>query len=65
MPALETSVLLLVQPMATVLWGYLIFTEVLSAVQWGGVALVLGGVALLTVRGSVEPEREKDVALQQ
>ncbi len=65
LPALETSVMLLVQPMLTVLWGFLVFTEVLSGVQWAGVALVLGGVGLLAVRGSVEPELEKEVALQQ
>lgn len=53
-PALETSVLLLLQPMATVLWGILIFTEDLSLVQWSGVVLVLGGVAALTLRGSVQ-----------
>ena len=54
LPALETSVLLLIQPMATVVWGLVIFAEYLSAVQWLGVALVLGGVAALTLRGSVE-----------
>ena len=53
-PALETSVMLLLQPMATVLWGFLIFAEYLSAAQWAGVALVLGGVGALTLRGSVE-----------
>jgi drug/metabolite transporter (DMT)-like permease len=53
-PALETSVLLLIQPMATVVWGLIIFAEDLSVVQWLGVALVLGGVAVLTLRGSVE-----------
>ncbi len=54
LPALETSVMLLLQPMATVLWGLLIFAEHLSAAQWAGVALVLGGVGALTLRGSVE-----------
>ena len=53
-PALETSVLLLIQPMATVVWALIIFSEHLSALQWLGVALVLGGVAALTLRGSVE-----------
>jgi drug/metabolite transporter (DMT)-like permease len=53
LPALETSVLLLLQPMMTVVWGFIIFTERLSALQWAGVALVLGGVAALTLRGSV------------
>ena len=53
LPALETSVLLLVQPMSTVLWAYLIFGERLSPIQWAGVALVLGGVATLAAKGSV------------
>jgi drug/metabolite transporter (DMT)-like permease len=46
LPAVETSVLLLLQPMATVLWGFLMFAENLSSVQWLGVTLVLTGVAL-------------------
>jgi len=54
LPALETSVMLLLQPMATVLWGTLIFAEQLSMLQWAGVALVLGGIGALTLRGSVE-----------
>lgn len=54
LPALETSVMLLLQPMATVLWGFLIFAERLSPLQWAGVALVLGGVGTLSLRGSVE-----------
>lgn len=53
-PALETSVLLLLQPMLTVLWGLLLFSEYLSGLQWVGVVLVLGGVGVLTLRGSVE-----------
>lgn len=48
LPAVETSVLLLLQPMATVLWALLLFGEALSAVQWSGVLLVLAGVALPT-----------------
>ena len=46
LPAVETSILLLLQPMATVLWAWLLFREDLSVVQWIGVALVLTGVAL-------------------
>lgn len=49
LPAVETSVLLLLQPMASVIWAYLLFAEALSAVQWAGVALLLGGVALSAV----------------
>ncbi len=54
LPALETSVLLLLQPMLTVVWAVFIFSESLSTVQWLGVALVLGGIAALSVRGSVQ-----------
>lgn len=60
LPAVETSVLLLLQPMATVLWGFLIFDERLSALQWLGVALVLFGVGLPTAtaaRGRVRRRR--------
>jgi drug/metabolite transporter (DMT)-like permease len=52
--ALETSVILLLQPMLTVLWASFIFSERLSPVQWTGVALVLGGVGLLSTRGSIK-----------
>lgn len=69
LPALETSVMLLLQPMLTVLWAFLLFQEVLAPVQWVGVALVLGGVATLAARGSVEGGRQKavehDAVLQQ
>ena len=65
LPSLETSVMLLLQPMLTVLWAYLLFDEVLSLVQWGGVALVLGGIATLAAKGSVEPDVERRTALQQ
>lgn len=53
LPALDTSVLLLLQPMATVLWALLIFGEWLSGVQWSGVALVMGGIAWLSMGGTV------------
>lgn len=50
LPALETSIVLLAQPMGSVLWGRLIFGESLSLVQWAGVTLVLVGVTLLSLR---------------
>jgi drug/metabolite transporter (DMT)-like permease len=46
LPAAETSILLLLQPMATVLWALFLFGEDLSVIQWLGVALILTGVAL-------------------
>jgi len=54
LPALETSVLLLMQPTLTILWGVLLFAEDLSPLQWGGAAIVIGGVALVSIKGSVE-----------
>lgn len=51
LPALETSVLLLVQPCLTVLWGVLLFREAPSTLQWLGIALVLGSVAAVSLAG--------------
>jgi drug/metabolite transporter (DMT)-like permease len=48
LPAVETSVLLLVQPVFAILWGILIFSERLSTLQWTGSAIVLLGVASLS-----------------
>jgi drug/metabolite transporter (DMT)-like permease len=56
LPALEASVLLLLQPVGTVFWGRLFFAEILSTLQWLGVALVVGGVGWLSTRGSVEEQ---------
>jgi drug/metabolite transporter (DMT)-like permease len=50
LPTIETSILLLVQPIFAVLWGVLFFDERLSALQWIGSAIVLGGVAALSIR---------------
>jgi drug/metabolite transporter (DMT)-like permease len=61
LPALETSVLLLMQPVLTVLWALWIFAERLSGLQWAGVLLVLGGIGMLSVLGSVV--RPSDPAL--
>lgn len=49
LPALQTSVLILLQPVGTIAWAWILFGERLSALQWVGAALVLGGVAALTV----------------
>lgn len=58
LPALETSVMLLVQPVLSVLWALVLFDESLSHLQYTGILLVLGGVGLLSVYGSVERNRE-------
>jgi drug/metabolite transporter (DMT)-like permease len=62
LPALETSVLLLVQPTCTMLWGFLIFDERLSSTQLAGAAIVLAGVAVLSLRGSVVAKTSKAIA---
>jgi drug/metabolite transporter (DMT)-like permease len=54
LPALVTAVLMPLQPLLTVIWGRLLFAEALSAAQWVGVAVVLGGVLLVNVFGSVK-----------
>lgn len=53
LPAVEMSILLLGQPIFTVLWGVLLFDERLSALQWLGCAIVLGGVTTLSIRRPV------------
>jgi drug/metabolite transporter (DMT)-like permease len=51
--ALETSVMLLLQPALTIVWARVLFTEDLSPLQWAGVAVVMAGVLFAGVRGSV------------
>jgi drug/metabolite transporter (DMT)-like permease len=48
LPAVITSVLLLVQPVTTVFLGAVLLGQVPSAWQLGGVALVIGGIAFAT-----------------
>lgn len=50
LPAAETSVILLVQPVCAIVWGVVFFAERLSAFQWLGSAVVLLGVARLLDR---------------
>jgi drug/metabolite transporter (DMT)-like permease len=50
LPVVETSILLLGQPVFTVIWGVLLFDERLSPVQWIGSAIVLAGVAALSLQ---------------
>lgn len=51
LPAVETSVLLLVQPVFAIGWGAMFFAERLSSLQWMGSAIVLAGVAVLSLSG--------------
>lgn len=62
LPALEVSVLMLVQPTLTLFWGYLVFGEMHSPWQWVGVAMLLTCVAILNRVGSIAPAR---VAVQE
>jgi drug/metabolite transporter (DMT)-like permease len=50
LPALETSILLLVQPVFALAWGVWFFAERLSALQWLGAMLVLAGVGSLSLK---------------
>jgi drug/metabolite transporter (DMT)-like permease len=49
LPSVDTSIMLLGQPVLTVFWGMWLFDERLSVLQWTGAALVLAGVATLSV----------------
>jgi drug/metabolite transporter (DMT)-like permease len=49
LPSVETSVLLLVQPVFAIGWGVMFFDERMSSVQWLGSAIVLAGVAVLSM----------------
>jgi drug/metabolite transporter (DMT)-like permease len=57
LPAVLTSILLMLQPVGAVFLGVLIFSEAPSAVQLTGVVIVLVGVALATM-GSTQRELE-------
>ena len=50
LPAVLTSILLMLQPVATVFLGAVLLSEAPSAVQLAGVAVVLAGVAVATIR---------------
>jgi drug/metabolite transporter (DMT)-like permease len=50
LPAVLTSIVLMLQPVCTVLLGALLLSEAPSAVQLTGVAIVIAGVAAATVK---------------
>jgi drug/metabolite transporter (DMT)-like permease len=62
LPVVETSVMLLGQPVFTVIWGVLLFSERLSVVQWTGSAIVLAGVGLLSVQRQPRSEETAETA---
>jgi drug/metabolite transporter (DMT)-like permease len=50
LPAVLTSIVLMLQPVSTVFLGAILLSEAPSAVQLTGVAIVIAGVAIATVR---------------
>jgi drug/metabolite transporter (DMT)-like permease len=50
LPAVLTSIVLMLQPVSTVLLGALLLSESPSAVQLAGVAIVIAGVAVATLK---------------
>jgi drug/metabolite transporter (DMT)-like permease len=46
--AVETSIVLMMQPVITLIWGVLFFGERLSVLQWIGTTLVVGGVTAVS-----------------
>jgi drug/metabolite transporter (DMT)-like permease len=58
LPAVLTSVLLLSQPIATLIFSALLLKEAPSGLQIAGVALILGGVVLATARRTTAPIAE-------
>jgi drug/metabolite transporter (DMT)-like permease len=53
LPALESSVILLSQPLGTVTWGWLVLGERMSWIQAAGMAVVMAGLAVLVLKGMV------------
>jgi len=64
LPALDTSVMLLLQPALTVVWARIIFTESLAPLQWTGVGLVMVGILTASLMGTVRkaPDPEPPLA---
>lgn len=55
LPALMTSIVLLLQPVGAVLLGVVLLAEAPSTTQLAGVGLVLVGIAIATARSSSKP----------
>lgn len=52
LPALDTSIMLLLQPALAVLWAQLVFQEALSPVQWIGAGIVLAAILGAALAGA-------------
>ncbi|MDJ0954809.1 MAG: DMT family transporter [Acidimicrobiia bacterium] len=64
LPALDTSVLLLGQPMGAILWARLIYGETLGVSQWIGVAMVLIGLLVFSLGRSGDSDRPRQEAIE-
>jgi len=66
LPALETSVMILLQPVLALVWARIFFDEALSSLQVLGVGIVLAGMLVVSVRGTVErrPARQPAAATE-
>lgn len=60
MPAVETSMLLLAQPALTITWGVVFLGESLAPLQAAGAALVMVGIAVLSLWGTGVPASPLD-----
>jgi drug/metabolite transporter (DMT)-like permease len=60
LPALDTSVMLLLQPALTIVWARLIFAEALAPLQWVGVGLVMVGILTASLRGTVRKSAQPE-----
>lgn len=58
LPALETSLMILLQPVFALVWAWILFGEALSWLQLGGAAMVIGAIGFLSASGAVEPSGE-------
>lgn len=58
LPALAGSFLILLQPVLGLIWGTTLLNEDISLIQALGVLLILGGIALVTSKGSVRPRSD-------
>ena len=56
LPALAGSFLILLQPVLGLVWGTSLLDEAISSLQGVGVLLILSGIALVTLKGSVRQD---------
>ncbi len=64
LPAVDTAVLLLGQPMLAILWARLIYDEALGVSQWFGAALVLAGLLIFSLRRSEQSDDSRQEVVE-